>query len=359
MISKSSQELLDAQKKLTHYVEDIWGPYVDGEMIPDQYTTLRSRMKKRNLLIGTVLHETKSTKSIIDERTGRVITNRLHEICHDMAYLHNVTNSLTAEATCVAHYSLDNTSTQIDDDMGYYVETVNYVNANLDPSKKAYVYRQFKLGSPSILGEGLLLEDFKRKGPQLDVSRIIKLKRSTLVVFTVHFERFNLPGLIANFVKTGDPSIENQEKWLPWNREKMNHYLIDFDKSLKMPGNKPDYYRDPYEFWELALPGLSGWSGEAKRFPIGVDCCLISHFVDGLVSHWTNKSAAYSKTLQAEEETYQRFKDLVKFNEAELAELDAKSNILFYVAIPIGILIFVFGLVKFIEYRKRRAYNPL
>ncbi|PAV56262.1 hypothetical protein WR25_15701 [Diploscapter pachys] len=226
MIIKSSQELVAAQNKLDYYVEDIWGPYVDGEMIPDQYTTLRSRMKKRNLLIGTVLHEMKSTEPIVDKRTGHVIENRLQEICHDLAYLYNVKDPLTAEAACIAYYSIGNKSAQINDDMQFYVETVNHANANLDPSKKIYVY------SYIYSGAGLA------------------------------YDKYNPFGKLS-------------------------------------PAHSEDF---------------------------------------------------------TEEEAYQRFKNLIKFNEAEL---DVKGNILLYVAISLGILIFVFGLMKFVEYRKRRAYNPL
>ncbi|PAV81856.1 hypothetical protein WR25_05942 [Diploscapter pachys] len=84
-----------------------------------------------------------------------------------MAYLYNVKDPLTAEAACIAYYSIGNRSTQIDDDVQFYVEAINHANANLDPSKKTYVYRQFELGSPGILGKG-----FYWRGPQLDVSRI-------------------------------------------------------------------------------------------------------------------------------------------------------------------------------------------
>lgn len=45
-------------------------------------------------------------RSIIDKRTGRVIESRLQEICHDMAYLYNVKDPLTAEAACTAYYSI-------------------------------------------------------------------------------------------------------------------------------------------------------------------------------------------------------------------------------------------------------------
>ncbi|PAV60130.1 hypothetical protein WR25_18494 [Diploscapter pachys] len=106
-----------------------------------------------------------------------------------MAYLHNVKDPLTAEATCIAHYSLDNQSTQIDDDMEYYAEAINHANANLDPSKKTYVYSYIYSGA----------------GPAYDKYKFF-----------------------------GKPSPTHSE---------------DF-----MPGNKPDYYREQYEFWEMAMP---------------------------------------------------------------------------------------------------------
>lgn len=77
-------------------------------------------------------------------------------------------------------------------------------------------------------------------------------------------------GIIANFINYGSPSYRGYE-WKPWTPEKRNYFLIgkpflerkgagflDFDKNLRMPGERSGYYSKADVFWNKYLPKWVG-----------------------------------------------------------------------------------------------------
>uniref|UniRef100_A0A914WDR9 Carboxylic ester hydrolase n=1 Tax=Plectus sambesii TaxID=2011161 RepID=A0A914WDR9_9BILA len=254
MRNKSTEEMIAAQKKVEENGQRFPGPNIDEPdgVLPENSRALSRKRRPYRTMIGTTNRESRATK-IIFGKDGNINRRALYATCVMMAKRRGFNHTAAVGRACADDYSKRPTDIpDLFDDTEYYLPA--YETGETLRSKGATVYKySFEYENiGAAIGASLKAPGGESPAHAEDLVYVMGLTKGK---FTKKDDKIQqiYGGMFADFIKMGDPSQPNYDKWQPTD-DRNNYFKIDFDDNMNMPGNTDGYHANPVQFWIKKAP---------------------------------------------------------------------------------------------------------
>ncbi|EGT59079.1 hypothetical protein CAEBREN_31994 [Caenorhabditis brenneri] len=314
-----AQEILDAELFILQNSTYFFGsPPIDGEFVvdyPDRQFSANS-IYPINTLIGTTTAELRQTQFIDEiedpERKDFFVRN----VCEHIGYeLYKKPEEFANK--CYVHYSNGSEVRYLSDDMEFYSQALLLANAHSTEETKVYVYSYAYTGAGSAYKTS---QHEPSPHHSEDLIYVLGTARGTFIPKDYVIEKI-YSGMIANFVNFGDPSPSKEQPWLQYTPENREHFLIDFNENLAMPGMRDHYYENTLKFWSNA-----GEKTFREHWAPSLDTFYITNLVIPMKSHVLNKATDFYKSLESSEKMYREREEFLEELKMERIMEKSKGN---------------------------------
>ncbi|EFO95005.1 hypothetical protein CRE_09367 [Caenorhabditis remanei] len=327
--SKPAQSILDAQlyvlKNSTYY---FGAPHVDGQFVADYADHLfaAKSIYPVNTLIGTTTAELRKTQFLTDPKNSEKKSDLVKNICEHIGYeLYKIPEQFSKQ--CHNYYMAQDHSQYLSDDMEFYSQAALMADAHSSHNTKVFLYswnpenlKQKCSYSYAYTGAGTAYRKiFNEPSPHHseDLIYVFGTSRGPFTPKDYEIEKV-YSGVFASFVNSGDPSPSEEQPWLQYTSEKKEHFLIDFDEKLKMPGMRENYYADSVQFWSSVGP-----KSFEEHWSPSLDTFHITNLIGPIASHLENRSMDFDKTFEfADAMYYEREQFLKEMKSKRRVELE-------------------------------------
>lgn len=303
--SKTAQELLDAQLFVIHNSTYSFGsPPIDGEFISDYGDRLfaSNSILPINTLIGTTTAELRQTQFVDEFKDADRKDFYVKNICEHIGFeLYEEPERFSKR--CYNHYKNGPEVRYLSDDFEFYSQAMLIANAHSSKNKNVYMYSYAYTGAGPAYNVS-----YHEPSPHHseDLIYVIGTARGAFQPKDYVIEKI-YSGMIADFINFEDPSPSKSQQWIPYTSLKREHFLINFDENLTMPGRKTDYYENTLKFWSNA-----GEKSYEEHWAPSLDTFYITNLVIPMKSHVLNETSDMYKTLECEEKMYQEREEFLE-----------------------------------------------
>ncbi|CAL2046082.1 unnamed protein product [Caenorhabditis brenneri] len=314
-----AQEILDAELFILQNSTYFFGsPPIDGEFVvdyPDRQFAANS-IYPINTLIGTTTAELRQTQFIDEIEDPARKAFFVRNVCEHIGYeLYKEPEEFANK--CYVHYSNGSEVRYLSDDMEFYSQAMLLANAHSTEKTKVYVYSYAYTGAGPAY-KTTLHEPSPHHSE--DLIYVLGTARGTFLPKDYVIEKV-YSGMIANFVNFGDPSPSKKQPWLQYTPENREHFLIDFNENLTMPGMRDHYYENTLKFWSNA-----GEKTFREHWAPSLDTFYVTNLVIPMKSHVLNKATDFYKSLESSEEMYREREEFLEELKMERIMEKSKGN---------------------------------
>uniref|UniRef100_A0A183UKG0 Carboxylic ester hydrolase n=1 Tax=Toxocara canis TaxID=6265 RepID=A0A183UKG0_TOXCA len=244
-----AKRLIVLQRRLEDKGYTFMGPCIDGPggVLPQGIVKLRKQRHPIALLIGSTAQEFSDTAFVV-QPDGRTNKSLVWRVCMQAVAEMAFKNKLRTTADCFMEYLDPSRAPHVFDDISIFVSSALSSEDVSSAGGVSFLYDfQYRFVNGAFNFSRLTLPTMTPQHTE-DLVYVLGLHKGA---FTAKDEiiREKYSQLFVNFVKTGDPSIEGEPKWVPFTATRSNFFVVNFDANNHMPGMSDHYHERALKLW--------------------------------------------------------------------------------------------------------------